>query len=299
MHAKGIVCVWSLHEPSLPQHILICEGTPTCCCFGPGKDSLVFATTATGALLVWDLTEPPAMHVSHVVGGVEYLLRCPSFDTDGRDPPQSHESPVVALQPLGGGMRGGGDGDEQQIRASFQLLTLDEDAVLKTWTPIVLPRGDMAGSQRDLGLLPGARVKLELAATSVVTQAGAAGQGTMSAHCLAVFPNSPNRVLIGTNRGELVHWVRFGQRTSPRAFALSDVSHASEVMGACFSPFFPGYFIVGYTHGEVAFFKCTHSSPLARWSECFAGAAVLSLGFSPSRPGVFFALDAGSRLHIW
>lgn len=298
MLSQGILCVWSLHEPSLPQHILICEGTPTCCCFAPGRDSLVFAATSSGALLVWDLNEAPSLHVSHLVGGTEYLLRCPAFATDGRDPPQSHGCPVVALQAVGGGQRGQ---DAHASSTGLQLVTLDEDAVMKTWTLMELTKADPSGSQRDLGLRPGSRVKLELATGSRVlaTSSNVTRPDSTSAHSLAVFPTNPNRVLVGTNRSQVVNWVRFGRRISPRLFCLSEVVGASEATSVLFLPGFPEYFAAAYSHGEVAIFKTTQQAPLARWSACFQGAAVLSLGFSASRPAVFFALDANSRLHAW
>lgn len=48
---------------------------------------------------------------------------------------------------------------------SFQLATLDRDGVLKVWTVIEVSKADVAGSTRDLGLLPGSRIKLVPSAT--------------------------------------------------------------------------------------------------------------------------------------
>lgn len=52
-----------------------------CCCFSPGKVTLVFAGTAVGSVVVWDLREHSGTHCNLVVGKEVWTLRYPTFST--------------------------------------------------------------------------------------------------------------------------------------------------------------------------------------------------------------------------
>lgn len=52
-----------------------------CCCFGPGKASLVFAGTSVGSVVLWDLREYASDHHRVAVEGEEWTLRQPTFST--------------------------------------------------------------------------------------------------------------------------------------------------------------------------------------------------------------------------
>ena len=56
--------------------------------------------------------------------------------------------------------------DESVHGLSFQVLSLDASGKVCIWTVVELAEGDIAGSQIDLGLVPGGRVKL-IASSSV------------------------------------------------------------------------------------------------------------------------------------
>jgi len=95
--SKGFVALWNLSDSSSPQKILICESNPTCVCFGPDKASLAFAATEDGTFLVWDLREGASPHKTYTVGGNDYVLRHPTYSTDGIQAAQNHETRVVAI----------------------------------------------------------------------------------------------------------------------------------------------------------------------------------------------------------
>lgn len=50
--------------------------------------------------------------------------------------------------------------DQSVHGLSFQVLSLDASGKVCIWTVVELAEGDIAGSQVDLGLVPGGRVKL-------------------------------------------------------------------------------------------------------------------------------------------
>lgn len=166
---KGLVCFWNTNEPSEPQRILICESTPMCCCLSPSKATLAFAGLDDGTLVAWDLREPSSMHFASRIsaGDSNVILRSPTFSTAGvlkKD--ESHLSPVVSLLPLvmpGDSARASGGSNMMSgdmLGLSFQLASLEENAVIYLWVVVELERANSAGSESDLGLSPGGKIKL-------------------------------------------------------------------------------------------------------------------------------------------
>lgn len=54
-----------------------------CCCFSPGKATLVFAGTSVGSVLLWDLREQASIHYRLKIGQDEWTFRQPTFSTGG------------------------------------------------------------------------------------------------------------------------------------------------------------------------------------------------------------------------
>lgn len=48
---------------------------------------------------------------------------------------------------------------------SYQLAAIDSSGVLTVWVVVDLPQTDLAGSQSELGLAPGGRIKLVLSSS--------------------------------------------------------------------------------------------------------------------------------------
>ncbi|MED6292349.1 hypothetical protein CHARACLAT_032939 [Characodon lateralis] len=76
-----VVCVWNIWEPSRPQKILLYESEVQCCCFSPGKSTLVFAGTPVGSVVLWDLREHASSHYRLTIGEAEWTFRHPTFST--------------------------------------------------------------------------------------------------------------------------------------------------------------------------------------------------------------------------
>uniref|UniRef100_A0A3Q0SNL5 WD repeat domain 60 n=1 Tax=Amphilophus citrinellus TaxID=61819 RepID=A0A3Q0SNL5_AMPCI len=127
-----IICIWNIWEPSRPQRILVYESEfqIQCCCFSPGKATMVFAGTSIGSVVLWDLREQASNHSRLKMGEEEWTFRQPTFSTSSG--------------------------------LSFQLASLDETGVLNFWVVVELPKSSEAGSLTDLGsgLQPGGKVKL-------------------------------------------------------------------------------------------------------------------------------------------
>ncbi|XP_037068700.1 cytoplasmic dynein 2 intermediate chain 1-like [Pollicipes pollicipes] len=95
----GLLCVWSVNEPSQPQKVLITSSQPVCCCFSPVKPRLAFAGCTDGSLDVWDLHEPASEHTGPRRPAAGAALRSPTYSTAEIHRAEAHTDPVVALRP--------------------------------------------------------------------------------------------------------------------------------------------------------------------------------------------------------
>ncbi|KAK2860052.1 hypothetical protein Q7C36_004218 [Tachysurus vachellii] len=177
------------------------------CCFSPGKATLVFAGTDIGSVLVWDLREHSGSHLHIRVCEEKWTLRHPTFSTDAVLSGVGHFSPIVSVEPVlvnvGAGLR---DPllpeQEESLGLSFQLGSLDETGLLNLWVVVELPKADYSGSQTDLGLHPGGKVKL-LHSSSLQTTPGVdkriLGVTSHLSFILKFLPSDSNHYFIGSN----------------------------------------------------------------------------------------------------
>ncbi|KAG1960442.1 WD repeat-containing protein [Pimephales promelas] len=265
LDSETVICVWNIWEPSRPQKILLYESEVRCCCFSPGKVTLVFAGTAVGSVVVWDLREHSGTHCNLVVGKEVWILRYPTFSTDAVLSGVGHLSPVVSVEPVlttaDTSSKSTLTADiEESLGLSFQLGSLDENGVLTLWVVVELPKGNDSGSQTDLGLRPGGKVKL------------------LHSSSLQTTERLPQDIIMG-----------FGSPVSLQLkFLPSDSNH-----------YFIGTNMVGCSDGTVRLHSVLREDPLMEWSECSSGAPILSVQWSQTRPAVFCVLDAASHLLIW
>ncbi|XP_020612884.1 WD repeat-containing protein 60-like, partial [Orbicella faveolata] len=240
---KGLVCFWNTNEPSGPQKILICESSPRCCCLSPSKATLAFAGLEDGSLVAWDLRESSMMPSFSRVsfGDSEIILRPPTFSTAGvlkKD--ESHLSPVVSLLPI---VMPGDRHMLQEISAatsfdlfitihntyeimlydmlglSFQLASLEENAAIYLWVVVELDRANTAGSESDLGLSPGGKIKL-IKSSSISLQSpyrDFRSKMSLQALIMRFLPHDPNHIYVGTDGGYVLHCERHGSRAPPKA----------------------------------------------------------------------------------
>ncbi|ELK19037.1 WD repeat-containing protein 60 [Pteropus alecto] len=102
LDSRYVLCVWDIWQPSGPQKILVCESEVTCCCLSPFKAFLLFAGTAHGSVVVWDLREDSRLHRYLRLSDCCWTFRMATFSTE---------------------MSG----------LSFHVASLDESGVLNVW----------------------------------------------------------------------------------------------------------------------------------------------------------------------
>ncbi|CAM9298502.1 unnamed protein product [Scytosiphon promiscuus] len=270
----GVICVWNADSPkAAPVSVLCGEGLFSCLCLPLHHAHTVVAGTAEGCVLLWDLREPASS--SRAAESRSLRLRCgirsPTYSTAGggggdagtSGPGGGHASTVVSVIPIpvaaGGGMSGnGGFSGEGFISLgevnSFQIASLDDRGTVSIWLASEVSRADEGGSQSDLGLSPGGRIRLALSKSlhpgaqvqhttlggSVVSDMGGSGpvqsggggelnkssfrrtttaaNAAATARAIAFSPRDPNRLLVGDSSDCVRHTSRLGQAPPPKVY---------------------------------------------------------------------------------
>ncbi|XP_054996946.1 cytoplasmic dynein 2 intermediate chain 1 isoform X2 [Sorex araneus] len=311
LDSRHVLCVWDLWQPSGPQKVLICESQVTCCCFSPFKPFLLFAGTAHGSVVVWDLREDSRLHHHMKLSGCLWTFRMSTFSTDGTLTSVSHRSPLQAIEPVSTAVYrkqslvlSPFSTQEEMSGLSFHVASLDESGVLNVWVVVELPKADLAGSISDLGLIPGGRVKLVhstvIRLTRSLFQRGFECWGPMQTLNVKFLPSDPNHFIVGTDMGIISHGTRQDLRVSPRMFKPQQHGvRAAKVSVIEFSPFGEPVFLAGCSDGSIRLHQLTSERPLLQWDHSTEGHAVTRLQWSLTRPAVFLVQDDTSCLYIW
>uniref|UniRef100_A0A673AYC8 WD repeat domain 60 n=1 Tax=Sphaeramia orbicularis TaxID=375764 RepID=A0A673AYC8_9TELE len=306
-----VICIWNIWEPSKPQKILVYESEVLCCCFSPGKAILVFAGTSVGSVVLWDLREQACNHYRITIGEDEWTLRQPSFSTDAVMAGSGHLSSVTSVEVVPSAIAGGLRpevpllaSEEESTGLSFQLASLDESGVLNFWVVVELPKANESGSQTDLGLRPGGKVKLlhssSLLTTERVSQREATKTGPLQTLQLKFLPSDSNHFFIGTNMGIVSHGTSHGLRALPKFYRFHEGGvRPVDVNSISFSPFRQHLFLVGCGDGSIRLHVVSYEQPLTEWNNLTAGEPVVSVQWAQTRSTVFCVLDAASNFHIW
>ncbi|XP_028826200.1 WD repeat-containing protein 60 isoform X2 [Denticeps clupeoides] len=312
LDSKTIICIWHIWEPSRPQKILLYESEVCCCCFSPGKTTLVIAGTAVGSVVLWDLREPSSLHHKLSVGESEWILRYPTFSTDAILSGSGHLSPVRSVEPVTASTSEVLRSElpvmtnyKESLGLSFQLASLDENGLLNLWVVVELPKVSEAGSQTDLGLWPGGKVKL-LHSSSVQTcdtrssALDRAQPGPLQTLLLKFLPSDSSHYLIGTNMGLVWHGTTHGLKAHPK-FYWPQVPgfRPVQVKSIEFCPSGDPYFLVGCGDGSIRLHSVLSEEPVLEWGGTSGEVGVISAQWSLTRPSVFCVLDTASNLHLW
>ncbi|XP_025053573.1 WD repeat-containing protein 60 isoform X3 [Alligator sinensis] len=309
---KYIICVWNVWQPSSPQKVLVCDSEVICCCFSPNKATLVFAGTVDGSLLVWDLREDSRLHRCMKFNETDWIFRAPTFSTDGVLTSVNHTCSVQAIEPVSTSVYkeqssyglSGLSSQEEMSGLSFQIASIDETGILNLWVVVELQKVDIAGSQSDLGLIPGGKVKLVHSSTVQLNDS----LFPKDMMCLKTpltlnikfQPSNPNHFIVGTNIGLVSHGTRHDLRIPPKLFKPQQGGPRSVRVNAVdFSPFGKPIFLVGCSDGSIRLHQMTSEYPLLQWNDSTDGQPVIALQWALTRPAVFLVLDASSNVYVW
>lgn len=302
---RGLMCVWNVNEPSRPQKILVLKSVPKTCAFSPSKATMAFCGTLDGSVCVWDLREPSSMHQKCEFGWGHVVVRVPTYSTEAGTPDESHHSQVVAMQPIVSAddahkARTKTTMNDDSIGLSFQLASVDEKGTISFWVVIEIDKPDDAGSESDLGLVPGGRIKL-IKSSSIQLQVPLRELGPvyqLKVTDMQLMPNNPNHFFVATDAGFASHSARNTERVSPKYFWVNDGIPVG-IAAIAFSPFNLPCFLVACRDGSIQLFSTERGAPLASWSNSTLGMEIVALSWSQSRPSVFFVMDTTSKVYVW
>eukprot|EP00071_Canis_lupus_P023851 XP_013975374.1 WD repeat-containing protein 60 isoform X6 [Canis lupus familiaris] len=311
LDSRHVLCVWDIRQPSGPQKVLLCESKVTCCCFSPFKAFLLFAGTAHGSIILWDLREDSRIHQYVKLGDCFWTFRMATFSTDGVLTSVNHCSPIQAVESISTSVYkkqsfvlSPFSMQEEMSGLSFHIASLDESGVLNVWVVVELPRADIAGSVSDLGLIPGGRIKLVHSTTIQLSdslcQKGCEFWGCTQTLNVKFLPSDPSHFIVGTDMGLISHGTRQDLRVSPKLYKPQqhDVRPV-RVNVIDFSPFGEPVFLAGCSDGSIRLHQLTSECPLLQWNDSTEGHAVTGLRWSLTRPAVFLAQDETSCIYIW
>ncbi|XP_008934390.1 PREDICTED: WD repeat-containing protein 60, partial [Merops nubicus] len=310
LNRKSIICVWNIWQPSSPQKVLICDSEVTCCCFSPNKTTLVFAGTIDGSVLVWDLREDSRMHLHMMMSETDWTFRVPTFSTDGILNSVNHTSPILAVEPVSTSLYNDQNYglsslsyQEEMSAPPFQIASMDENGILNMWVVVELQKADLAGSQTDLGLIPGGKVKLVHSSTTELNNSlfpKDVRQRMPQTLNIKFLSSNPNHFIVGTNIGLVGHGTRHDLKVLPKLFRPQESGLRSITINAIdFFPFGKSLFLVGCSDGSIRLHQMTSEYPLIQWNDSTNGQPIIALQWAITRPAVFFVLDASSNIYIW
>uniref|UniRef100_A0A8D1VM69 Cytoplasmic dynein 2 intermediate chain 1 n=1 Tax=Sus scrofa TaxID=9823 RepID=A0A8D1VM69_PIG len=311
LDSRYVLCVWDIWQPSGPQKTLISESEVTCCCFSPLKACLLFAGTAHGSVVVWDLREDSRIHRYVKLSEGFWTFRTPTFSTDGVLTAVNHQSPLQAVEPVSASVCKRQSSvlspfstQEDPACLSSHIASLDESGVLNLWVVVELPKADIAGSLRDLGLIPGGRIKLVHGAviqlSDSLSRKGCEPWGSAQTLTVKFLPSDPNHFVVGTDLGLISHGSRQDSRASPRLFRPQQPGvRPVRVTAIDFSPFGEPVFLAGCSDGSIRLHQLAAERPLLQWEDSTGGRAVTGLRWAPTRPAVFLVQDDASCVYIW
>ncbi|XP_037746990.1 cytoplasmic dynein 2 intermediate chain 1 isoform X7 [Chelonia mydas] len=223
----------------------------------------------------------------------------------------NHTYPVLAIEPVSTSVYKEQNyglshlsSQEEMSGLSFQIASMDENGTLNLWVAVELQKVDLAGSQSDLGLIPGGKVKLVHSSTvqlnSSLFPKDILCLRTPQTLNIKFLPSNPNHFIVGTDIGVVSHGARHDLRVPPKLFKPQQGGPRSIRANAVdFSPFGKPIFLVGCSDGSIRLHQMTSEHPLIQWNDSTNGQPVIALQWALTRPAVFFVLDASSCVYIW
>ncbi|XP_055859881.1 cytoplasmic dynein 2 intermediate chain 1-like isoform X1 [Biomphalaria glabrata] len=298
--SMSFICVWNISQPTYPYRICGSDMKITTACFSPTRAALVFAGMSDGSVALWDLRETGSHHRNLTIEDQEHLVRFPTYITARVLEYENHTSPVVKIVPVDSHLIGSQKGEiitASKSGLSFQLASIDENAVLNLWVVAEVSVPDAAGSESDLGLAPAGKIKLLRSSTLTITNPNklVSRSQELKALDLHLNPADLKHFYVATDAGCVVHGVRFGNRAYPQYYS-SIVDSPVPIVSIDFSPFGQPYFLAAYQEGTLHLFHTQIDKPIATWRDFKSGETLLTVRWSHSRPSVFFVLDSSSAV---
>ncbi|VDM96022.1 unnamed protein product [Thelazia callipaeda] len=184
---KSILVEFNICISNHPTRILLCENEIQCLCMAPDGTSAIFAGLA---ILRWPENNKT------------YPLRTPAYDTSFRAlkiQELDEQASIVAIS-------------ETSIAVNnpetYQIVTINEVGTVNIWTVINDKLSSLTVDEEDLGLRPGAQLKLSQTMVIRPVSSNFCTLQKTTVTCMVMVPENPGQFITGTSRGDINTFVR-------------------------------------------------------------------------------------------
>ncbi|CAG9319513.1 unnamed protein product [Blepharisma stoltei] len=275
----SLILVWDVQQPRKPSRLLLSDSTVSTVVISRNSEHIAIAGTDVGGILLWDLRESSSFHEIIHIDDKKYTLRRPTYSTEGVVE-NSHIGSVQKIIELAG-----------PKGQSFSIASLDNSGQLISWSIAELPIADLAGSEIDLGLRVGGRVKIvksnSLAIPNLFKLRVASGS------VFGIDPSDNQKFIYG-NSGNLYHGNRFGNWASPNNF---EGTGSTPTCVAYSSSENFKHFLVGFSCGSIALYDKNFSAPKENWAHVCG--SLIRIGWDPNGKEIFYCIDMNQQLMVW
>ena len=289
----GLSCLWSLQNIEEPLHVLAGNGLQKCCCVSRHNPNLIFTGNDDGSIYLYDLNEPADFH-GHIEGpnNSTVTVRLPTYNTSGIQLAESHVSKVTSLQILEV------DRNTDKAHASaFQIASLDENGTIIIWVVINLAEDTLSGSQTDLGLRPGGKIKLVKSAivTTASPDADISSFRTFSFHQQITDTNT---FFVATDTGSVYKTSRIKTIAHPHTYS-DDLGIPAIIGSMSFNKYNWKYFLTGSSNGVVSLYYVNRSNPVVIWNRTTRGRPIRHIEWSKYSSTIFYVMDSANKFYFW
>lgn len=291
--SPGLSCTWSLQNTSEPANMLVSNATHRCGCVSSYNHNIVFIGCDDGSVNVYDLNEPDNMHQGLKVSSSTYALRLPTYSTSAIQVAESHNSKITCIQAV--------RFDQEQIQmSSFQVASLDEHGFIVIWVVVSVIDGSFSGSQTDLGLRPGGKIKLVKSAVINVNfpQNMPDLCPELRTYAFQQSYSDPSSYFITTDKGSVIKASR-NQVLSQPTYYSEEYSVPCIVGSVDFNKFNWKYFLAGTSDGSICLYTVGRTHPLVVWDRTTRGRPVRSVQWSRHSSTIFYAMDSANKFYMW
>ena len=293
INSPGMTCSWNLNNVHEPVSVLISNSAHRCVCVSSYNHNVVFVGCEDGTVSLWDMNEPDSMHKSMQLDNRNFVVRLPTYSTSGIQVAETHNSKITSIQAV--------RFDQEQLQmSSFQIASLDEHGLIIIWVVLEVSDTSFSGSQTDLGLRPGGKIKLVKSAAMNVN---------FPQHFQDLFPeirtyafqqscSDANLYFVATDKGSVVKSSRTQSLSQPMYYC-DEFSVPSIVGSIDFNKFNWKYFLCGTSDGSILLYYVQRSSPLVVWDRTTRGRPVRTVQWSNFSSTIFYAMDSANKFYMW
>ncbi|XP_065217691.1 cytoplasmic dynein 2 intermediate chain 1 isoform X2 [Planococcus citri] len=286
----SILCIWNIHQPSIPKMILRSYGAVTTCCFVAGDSSFLVAGHKDGSLCVWDLRDNSLYSEKIKLGNVEVRVRSPSYNSAEILKNVNHNSSVIKVESTPSVKE-----DSTKMMNDFKtqiVFSIEEENYLIIWS---LSRS--YSTSNDIGLAPWSKIKFF--SSQIIDIVRLFPKFSFRTTTLNVL--SESKILLGTNTGLILKCSSYDKKCKIYSkYESASVKGQSKVTCLEVCPYDENYFAVGYGNGNIRLYNYNYSEPVSNLEQRdVSSVSVQSLQWLWNKHNYILSLDLNFKLCVY